>query len=123
MEIRRGNVTIDPKAPPSPHVQGRLIANDLSRAGFAFYSREFLEIETEVTVTFPAITSSGKPMTVHGVVVYCQHHDMNTHVLYNDPLPYRAGVRVNFKGIPEENEYKKYFEEFWEVLHPGQVAA
>ena len=124
MQIRRGNVDINPKTPPTtPAIPGRLVMNDLSRAGFAFFCKEALDIETEVTVTLPPINSMGKAITVHGIVVYCQHHDMNTHVICDDPLPYRAGVRVQFKGIPEENDYKKYYEEFWAILHPGQAAA
>ncbi len=124
LEIRRGDLKVDPKVPfPPIHIPGRLVMNDLSLAGFAFFSQEPLEIETEVTITLPPIISSGKPVTVHGIVVYCQHHDMNTHIIANDPLYYRAGIRVNFKGIPEENEYRKYYEDFWAILHPGQAAA
>ena len=99
IHLRRINAKLDVIAPideanPSlipvitSSLEVRIVLNDLSTTGVGIYASAPLTPDQEVMLSFTVT----HPLSVKFKVVWCQEHNMNTHILSAQSYTYRMGL-------------------------------
>ena len=93
-----------PKTGPSEGV--RMILNDLSLKGGGLFSLKALlpGQEIRLTLTEPRVFS------VFARVVWCQEHNMNSHVISQESFSFRVGVEFVVKNPDDEKNIQALYE-------------
>lgn len=95
---------------PSVASEVRLVLNDLTEAGFTFFSRKRLHAGQEVVLTL----KDPRPLELKGKIVWCQEHEADGHVLSPEPFSFRAGLQLAFSSEEERAAFKAFCDELAE---------
>ena len=93
---------------PSEAIHISLVLNDLSAKGVGLFLSKKIEIGQELQISI----NEPKPFQARGRVVWCHEHNLNSNIVTENPLKFRAGLLFVFAN----DEESKKMVEIWEEL-------
>ncbi|MEK6577674.1 MAG: hypothetical protein AABZ55_00480 [Bdellovibrionota bacterium] len=103
--------------PPQIH-KVRIILNDFTPKGLGLFCSSPLMVGQDIAITL----EHPKRMYVCGRITWCQEHDPDSHVMSNNPFPYRAGVLFVFNNAEEETAVKAFCKDLTEEFLSSAIS-
>jgi hypothetical protein len=102
-------------AEAQPQIKARILLNDLSPKGIGIFATAAFQMGQEIAIALP------DPMQIYlrGKVVWCQEHDLQSHVISETPFSYRVGIQFLFADAAEEAAVKKFCDDITRSLMPA----
>jgi hypothetical protein len=102
-----------PEGKPQTEASARILLNDLSIKGVGIFANKAFQPGQEIAIH---LTDPG-PIYLRGKIIFCQEHDVRTHIISNLPYSYRIGIQFVFADATEEETVRKFCEGIFKSLN------
>lgn len=82
----------------------RIVLSDFSPVQVSFFAPTAFDVGQEISLTL----EDPKRFYVKGRILFCQEHDVHSHVLSDTPFSYRIGIQFLFESAEEEKQVRAF---------------